>query len=31
MGYSRLMGEAEAVSAWFANIATRKMFSTRSL
>jgi class 3 adenylate cyclase len=32
MGYSRLMGEDEAVTARrFANIARRKMFPTRSL
>ena len=32
VGYSRLMGEDEAVTArWFANIARRKMFPTRSL
>ena len=32
MGYSRLMGEDEAVTARrFTNIARRKMFPTRSL
>jgi class 3 adenylate cyclase len=32
VGYSRLMGEDEAVTARrFANIARRKMFPTRSL